>query len=82
MEKIIENAMQKLAKEVDDYALMVFKIPNWILKRRWLLKFYFKFYKLTIESQRNSADLSDNYRFFKYNKKVGELKIKDIFKLN
>lgn len=72
---------ENLAKEIDDYAKVIFNIPNWILKRRFLMKLYAKFYKLNIECQRNnetSEFLRTDYRFFKRDKKVGELKIKDI----
>jgi len=77
MEQITGRMITKLAKEIDDYALVVFNIPPWILKRMWLAKLYAKFYGLEIEQQRNIADLSTEYRFIKRHKKIGELKLKD-----
>src|SRR3990167_10047058 len=77
IEELTNKAMGKLANEIDDYALAVFNIPSCILKIKWLAKLYAKFYGLTIENQRNLADLSNEYRFFKRHKKIGELKIKD-----
>ena len=77
IEELTNKAMSNLAKEVDNYALAVFNIPSWILKRKWLAKLYAKFYGLTIEQQRDVADSSTKYRFIRRSKKIGELKIKD-----
>jgi hypothetical protein len=78
IEKITNKAVNKLTKEIDDYALAVFNIPPWVLKRKYLLRLYVKFYGLVIEQQRNLSDLSTDYRFIKRNKKIGELKLRDI----
>jgi hypothetical protein len=76
--KISGQMSEKLAKEIDDYALSVFNIPKWFLKRKLLLKYYAWFFKLNIEVQRSISDLSTDYRFFRLGKKIGEIKIRDI----
>lgn len=67
---------ENIAKQIDRCALSAFNIPSWILKRQWLVKLYAKFYKLKVEKQQR-IDLTTEYRFFKCNKKVGEIRIKE-----
>lgn len=76
LEKLTYNLAENFSEKIDSYAKSVFNIPHWVRKRHWLFRLYLKLYELKIEKHQR-IDLMTEYRFFKNNKKVGEIKIKD-----